>query len=87
MIANRAIFSECHKVFALVVRGTQELKEKFFTFIITDEEIDKTNYLQTLCRQMALTVRVADAVSDILFVSYISPQPSLSRTNFANCLL
>lgn len=66
------IFSECHKVFALVVRGTQELKEKFFSFIITDEEINKTNYLQTLCRQMALAVRVADAVSYILFTIYIN---------------
>lgn len=46
-----------------MVRGTQELKEKFFSFIITDEEVNKTNYLQTLCRQMALAVRVADAVS------------------------
>jgi len=49
-------------VFALVVRGAQELKEKLFSFVITDEEVNKTNYLQTLCRQMALAFRVADAV-------------------------
>lgn len=59
---NYLIFLGYHKLFALVVRGTQELKEKFFSFIITDEEINKTSYLQTLCRQMALAVRVADAV-------------------------
>jgi len=75
IITNHTIFSECHKVFALLVRGTQELKEKFFSFIITDEEVNKTNYLQTLCRQMALAVRVADAVSYILFVTlYINLQ-------------
>lgn len=70
IVINRAIHSrtECHKAFALVVRGTQELKEKFFRFIITDEEVNKMNYLQTLCRQMALAVRVADAVSYTLYL-------------------
>lgn len=66
ILINYAIFPECHKIFALVVRGAQELKEKLFSFIITDEEVNKTNYLQTLCRQMALAIRVADAVSYIL---------------------
>lgn len=68
-----------------MVRGTQELKEKFFSFIITDEEVNKTNYLQTLCRQMALAVRVADAVSYILFTTiyllHINPQTIKSIEN------
>lgn len=55
-------FSECHKVFALVVRGNQELKEKLFSFVITDEEVNKATYLRTLCRQMAIAICVADAV-------------------------
>ncbi|XP_012055311.1 PREDICTED: protein ECT2 [Atta cephalotes] len=73
---------ECHKVFALVVRGTQELKEKFFSFIITDEEINKTNYLQTLCRQMALAVRVADA--DTLLIRYDSHQLEVGTSDVAS---
>lgn len=56
------MLSDCQKVFALVVRSTQELKEKLFSFVIVDEEVNKTNYLQTLCRQMAIVIRVADAV-------------------------
>lgn len=89
IIANCAIFPECHKVFALVVRGTQELKEKFFSFIITDEEVDKTNYLHTLCRQMALAVRVADAVSYILFANIFIYKFLNNKVyrGFANCLL
>lgn len=55
--------TECHKVFALMVRSNQELKEKLFSFTITDEEVNKTNYLRTLCRQMANSVCKADAVS------------------------
>lgn len=46
-----------------MVRSNQELKEKLFSFTITDEEVNKTNYLRTLCRQMANTVCKADAVS------------------------
>ncbi|XP_046428585.1 protein ECT2 isoform X9 [Neodiprion fabricii] len=53
---------ECQKVFALMVRSNQELKEKLFSFTITDEEVNKTNYLRTLCRQMANSVCKADAV-------------------------
>ncbi|XP_070169784.1 protein ECT2 isoform X3 [Polyergus mexicanus] len=71
-----------HKLFALVVRGTQELKEKFFSFIITDEEINKTNYLQTLCRQMALAVRVADA--DTLLIRYDSHQLEVGTGDVAS---
>ncbi|XP_011644444.1 protein ECT2 isoform X4 [Pogonomyrmex barbatus] len=72
----------CHKLFALVVRGTQELKEKFFSFIITDEEVNKTNYLQTLCRQMALTIRVADA--DTLLIRYDSHQLEVGTSDVAS---
>ncbi|XP_012533950.1 protein ECT2 isoform X2 [Monomorium pharaonis] len=71
-----------HKVFALVVRGTQELKEKLFSFIITDEEVNKTNYLQTLCRQMALAVRVADA--DTLLIRYDSHQLKVGTSEVAS---
>lgn len=56
------MFPERQKVFALVVRNHQELKEKLFSFEITDEKVDKANYLKTFCRQMALAFRIADAV-------------------------
>jgi hypothetical protein len=45
-----------------MVRSNQELKEKLYSFTITDEEVNKTNYLRSLCRQMANTVCKADAV-------------------------
>lgn len=52
---------DCHNVFALMCRSNQELKEKLYSFMITDETADKTHFLRTLCRQMANTVCKADA--------------------------
>ncbi|XP_014215681.1 protein ECT2 isoform X3 [Copidosoma floridanum] len=52
---------ECRNVFALLVRSNEELKEKLYSLTITDEEVNKTNFLRTLCRQMANTVCKADA--------------------------
>ena len=45
-----------------MVRNNQELKEKLYSFTITDEDLNKSDYLKTLCRQMANTVCKADAV-------------------------
>lgn len=61
---------ECRNVFALLVRSNEELKEKLYSFTISDEEVDKTNFLRTLCRQMANTVCKADAVSIFSFKLY-----------------
>lgn len=64
MIHNTSIISslDCHNVFALMCRSNQELKEKLYSFMITDETVDKTVFLRQLCRQMANTVCKADAV-------------------------
>ncbi|XP_043258171.1 protein ECT2-like isoform X2 [Colletes latitarsis] len=72
---------ECHKVFALTVRSNQELKEKLFSFTITDEEVNKTNYLRTLCRQMANTVCKADA--DTFLISLDSHQLQIDTSDVA----
>lgn len=55
---------DCHNVFALMCRSNQELKEKLYSFMITDETVDKSHFLRQLCRQMANTVCKADAVSN-----------------------
>ncbi|XP_064071093.1 protein ECT2 isoform X3 [Vanessa tameamea] len=52
---------DCHNVFALMCRSNQELKEKLYSFMITDETVDKSHFLRQLCRQMANTVCKADA--------------------------
>ncbi|XP_046745411.1 protein ECT2 isoform X2 [Diprion similis] len=72
---------ECHKVFALMVRSNQELKEKLFSFTITDEEVNKTNYLRTLCRQMANSVCKADA--DTFLISLDSHQLEIDTSDVA----
>ncbi|XP_015604051.1 protein ECT2 isoform X3 [Cephus cinctus] len=72
---------ECHKVFALMVRSNQELKEKMFSFTITDEEVNKTNYLRTLCRQMANTVCKADA--DTFLITLDSNQLEIDTSDIA----
>ncbi|CAH1405038.1 unnamed protein product [Nezara viridula] len=43
----------CHNVFAMMCRSTDDLKEKLYTFTITDDETEKSLFLKTLCRQMA----------------------------------
>lgn len=55
--------TDSHNMFALIVRSSQELKEKLYLFTITDEDVNKTNYLRTLCRQMAINVCKPDAVN------------------------
>ncbi|CAL7948622.1 unnamed protein product [Xylocopa violacea] len=72
---------ECQKVFALMVRSNQELKEKLYSFTITDEEVNKTNYLRTLCRQMANTVCKADA--DTFLISLDSDQLEIDTSDVA----
>ncbi|XP_048005414.1 protein ECT2 isoform X2 [Leguminivora glycinivorella] len=52
---------DCHNVFALMCRSNQELKEKLYSFMITDDAVDKSHFLRQLCRQMANTVCKADA--------------------------
>ncbi|XP_052737136.1 protein ECT2 isoform X4 [Bicyclus anynana] len=52
---------DCHNVFALMCRSNQELKEKLYSFMITDEAVDKSHFLRQLCRQMANTVCKPDA--------------------------
>ncbi|XP_057327656.1 protein ECT2 isoform X3 [Microplitis mediator] len=72
---------ECQNVFALMVRNNQELKEKLYSFTITDEEVNKCNYLRTLCRQMANTVCKADA--DTFLISLDSHQLEIDTSDVA----
>ncbi|KOB72011.1 Pebble, partial [Operophtera brumata] len=41
-------FNNCHNVFALMCRSNQELKEKLYSFMITDETVDKSYFLRQL---------------------------------------
>ncbi|KAK9512129.1 hypothetical protein O3M35_000625 [Rhynocoris fuscipes] len=62
---------ECHKVFALMCRSTQDLKEKLYSFTITDDDIDKITFLKTLCRHTANNACQADAET---FLASLDPQ-------------
>uniref|UniRef100_A0A1B6G064 Protein ECT2 n=1 Tax=Cuerna arida TaxID=1464854 RepID=A0A1B6G064_9HEMI len=62
---------ECHNVFALMCKSNQELKEKLYSFTITDEGTDKMTFLRTLCRQMANTVCRPDAEN---FLASLDPE-------------
>nr|XP_018899636.1 PREDICTED: protein ECT2-like isoform X2 [Bemisia tabaci] len=62
---------DCRKVFALMCRNNQELKEKLYSFAITDDSVDKMTFLRTLCRQMANTVCRADAEN---FLASLDPE-------------
>lgn len=62
---------ECQKVFALVFRDNQELKERLFSFTMTEDDADKTTFLKTLCRQLANNACTADAEK---FLAFLEPQ-------------
>ncbi|XP_058803281.1 protein ECT2 isoform X2 [Phymastichus coffea] len=72
---------ECRNVFALMVRSNQELREKLYSFTITDEEVNKTNYLRCLCRQIANTVCKADA--DTFLITLDSHQLEINTSDVA----
>ncbi|XP_073945050.1 epithelial cell transforming 2 pebble isoform X2 [Choristoneura fumiferana] len=72
---------DCHNVFALMCRSNQELKEKLYSFMITDEAVDKSHFLRQLCRQMANTVCKADA--DKFLASLESHQLDIDTSDLA----
>ncbi|KAK4880377.1 hypothetical protein RN001_008523 [Aquatica leii] len=52
---------DCQKVFSLVFRNNDEIKERLFSFAITDDDVDKVTFLKTLCKQMATNACTADS--------------------------
>ncbi|KAK9879703.1 hypothetical protein WA026_006763 [Henosepilachna vigintioctopunctata] len=62
---------DCQKVFSLVCRHNDELKERLYTFALADEDADKTAFLKTLTKQMANNSCTADADK---FMAYLEPQ-------------
>ncbi|XP_063902866.1 protein ECT2 isoform X2 [Zophobas morio] len=52
---------QCQKVFCLVCRNNDELKERVYSFAMPDEESDKTGFLRTLTKQMANNACTPDA--------------------------
>ncbi|KAJ0181265.1 hypothetical protein K1T71_003350 [Dendrolimus kikuchii] len=72
---------DCHNVFALMCRNNQELKEKLYSFMITDETVDKSHFLRQLCRQMANTVCKADA--DKFLACFESHQLEIDTSDLA----
>ncbi|CAB0039143.1 unnamed protein product [Trichogramma brassicae] len=72
---------DCRKVFALMVRNNQELKDKFYTFALLDEEVDKTKYLKSLCRQMANTICKADSDSFLIELDFNQLEGSNSEVS------
>lgn len=61
---------DCQKVFSLVCRNNDELKERLYSFAMAEEEADKTAFLKTLTRQMANNACTADAVSFVKIFSH-----------------
>ncbi|XP_060810252.1 protein ECT2 isoform X2 [Amyelois transitella] len=72
---------DCHNVFALMCRNNQELKEQLYSFMITDDAVDKQTFLRQLCRQMANTVCKADA--DKFLTSLDSHQLDIDTSDLA----
>ncbi|CAH1781349.1 unnamed protein product [Owenia fusiformis] len=51
---------DCKNVFALVWRFTTDMKERLYSFLIESEDVNKAEFLKTLCKHMANTVCRAD---------------------------
>lgn len=58
---------DCQKVFSLVFRNNDEVKERLFSFAMIEDDADKTRFLRALCKQMATNACTADAVSNCYF--------------------
>lgn len=58
---------DCQKVFSLVCRNNDELKERLYSFAMVEEDVDKVCFLKTLTRQMANNACTADAVNLFTF--------------------
>lgn len=52
-------------------RSTEDLKEKLYNFTITDEEVDKMDFLKKLCRQIANNACRPDAVKIVKIILLI----------------
>ncbi|CAG9853619.1 unnamed protein product [Phyllotreta striolata] len=72
---------ECQKVFSLVCRNNDDLKEKLYSFAMADEEADKVTFLRTLTRQMANNACTADADK---FLAYLEPHQLDIETSDVN---
>ncbi|XP_044752577.1 protein ECT2 isoform X2 [Coccinella septempunctata] len=62
---------DCQKVFSLVCRHNDEVKERLYCFAMADEDADKADFLKTLTKQMATNSCTADADK---FMAYLEPQ-------------
>lgn len=54
---------DCQKVFSLVCRNNDELKERLYSFAMSDDDNDKTGFLKILTKQMANNACTADPVN------------------------
>lgn len=54
---------DCQRVFSIVFRNNEDLKDHLYSFIMTEEEVDKMMFLKTLTRQMANNTCTPDPVS------------------------
>lgn len=62
---------ECKQVFALICRSSEEMKEKFYTFVLIGTEVNKLQYLRVLCQHIATTVCRPDVDS---FLTSVEPR-------------
>jgi protein ECT2 len=66
-IRTLADINDSPRAFALSLRSTSNIqdisKDKLYSFSISDEEIDKTIYIKSFCKQLAENACRADAVS------------------------
>ncbi|KAJ8956916.1 hypothetical protein NQ318_014335 [Aromia moschata] len=73
---------DCQKVFSLVCRNNDEIKERLYSFAMADEDADKTAFLKTLTRQMANNACTADADK---FMAYLEPhQLDIDTSDLSN---
>lgn len=54
---------QCQRVFCFICRANDDVKERVYTFAMSEEDADKTVFLRTLTKQMANHACTPDAVS------------------------
>uniref|UniRef100_A0A0K8TS04 Putative guanine nucleotide exchange factor pebble n=1 Tax=Tabanus bromius TaxID=304241 RepID=A0A0K8TS04_TABBR len=71
------------RAFAINSRHNQDNKEKFYSFIICDEEIDKIIYLRSLCKQIAENACRTDTDKTLLSMTSQELHVDISDVNIS----
>jgi len=71
-VLDMAEAEDCHEAFGLIVKSTEDLREKLYSFMMDGEEDMKSNAVTSLAKSIANTVCRTDYVRAFVCLSFLS---------------